>query len=98
MEAKTISIKEKGLSMNHADKMINTLIDSQINHYKLQFMNDWEKNHDLSPKKKDERIEFLRNKKQELKKVLEQISSEDADIDINISIDLKVGVNNMEMA
>ena len=60
MNSRTVKLEESGLEMRSGRRMIFKILDTQINNYKLQFITDWEGNHDLSPDEKDEKIAKMR--------------------------------------
>ena len=66
MNTKTISLEESGLNIRDGRNMIFSIIDNQINNYKLKFLSNWEENHTISSEEKDRKIDQLKLTKESL--------------------------------
>lgn len=88
-EAKTIVIEETDLDIQEGKNMLINLLNNQINNYKLKYLNDWEKNHNISPVDKDQKINQLEKLKNELRDFLAEYNFDDKKLNFTISFDLK---------
>lgn len=91
MKTKKVAINEQGLTIDEGKSMILKMIDNQINDCKLQFITNWEKNHQLSEEKKNKRINQLTKIKKELKDFMSQIENNtDAKFSFSLNLEVKV--------
>lgn len=91
MNSRTVKLEESGLEMRSGRRMIFKILDTQINNYKLQFITDWEGNHDLSPDEKDEKIAKLETIKEELNSMFRDMEygSKEVSFSLNLEVSLK---------
>lgn len=87
MESKNYSINELALDPKEAIKIMTKLIDAQINTYRLQSIQDWEKNHSNGAKWENQ-IKKLQEFKQHLQNDLESFSKSSELLRLNFSLGL----------
>lgn len=87
-DSKIIKIEEIGLDIQDGQNMITNLINNQINNYKLKYLIDWERNHNISPNDKDQKIEQLEKVIEELSIFLSKKNSDDYKLSLSINLDL----------
>ena len=90
MKTTKLRIEEGGLKKNDSKDLIFNMINQQINHYKLGFLSQWEKNHSTSIQHKENKINELRSKKQEIEAFFNEWNSDNPSLDISLSIEVKV--------
>jgi len=77
-----LNLLEESLSYLDSKEVIISILDRLINMYKLKYMTEWEKNHNIDKSSFDRKINHLLNKKSEVIRFLES----DEDIQINLTI------------
>lgn len=87
MESKNYSISEMELEPSDAKTIMTKLIDAQINTYRLQSIQDWERKRDKGDRWKNE-IEKLKNFKKRLNEDLESLTNAEDILKINLSLNL----------
>ena len=87
METKTIQLEENGLNIQDGRSMIFRIIDNQIMNYKMQFQSEWERNHNISPVTKNEKIAKLESTKLALK---ELFNSGDKESQLGLFLNIEV--------
>lgn len=87
---KTVSVQETGLDTWDGKNMIFKIIDNQINNYKLQFLTDWERNHDVSPVEKEQKIEKLMLAKENLQELFKNIAKKGAEVNFTLNLDVEI--------
>lgn len=75
---------------SEARDVLLCLIDGYINFYNLQYLSDWERNHSLSTEYRDKKISALKNRKRELKQLIEQATKEGRKLSIDGLLEVKL--------
>ena len=88
-ESKSFQILNDNIKSQDSKDIISSMIDSIINYYKLQYLRDWERNHNIDKSSYDEKISELTNTKKQL---LEQVK-EGKEVNIESFINLKIKNN-----
>lgn len=94
MEKKTFTLEETDFNLRASRTMVCSIIDNQINNYKLQFLADWEGNHNTSSRDMDMKIQKLKTAKTDLIKWFKK--HEGACPEIRLSIALEVNIPTQE--
>ena len=90
MKTNTISLNEKGLTVDDAKCLIQELIDSQIKAMKIHALRGWEKNHYTSPGMDDEKLNSIIGLKKEICEMLHsELNTEDL-LDLEFDIQIRV--------
>ena len=89
MKEERFEILNDNINNQDSKDIISTMIDSMINFYKLQYLRDWERNHNLDKSTYDEKISELMKTKKE---ILEYIKN-GQEVNINSIINLKIKNN-----
>ncbi|MCV9386620.1 hypothetical protein [Reichenbachiella ulvae] len=90
MNTKTIAVNETGHDLNEGRSIIFKIIDSQIDNYKSKYLADWEKDHNISPVEKDQKIGELRAAKEELLQMMKANESEDKEVNFRLKLEVEV--------
>ena len=89
MKNEKIIIEENGLNNNGLRELILNMLNEQINHYKVEYLSEWEKDHATSKEFLNAKIEALTAKKEEINKVFADIDLKDASPKMMLSINLE---------
>lgn len=73
-----------------ARNMITTIIDKNINQCKVEFMMNWEHNHNSNLNHLDEKIADLTNKKKNFETIIEEASKGGYNVCLDETIELKL--------
>lgn len=73
-----------------AANMISSIIDAHINFYKLQFLSQWEADHSISTEDRDKKIGELKEKKKQLRSLIEQSKEEGGNISLEGIFEIKL--------
>lgn len=90
MNKKTITVEETGFQIQDARSFIIEVIDSQINNHKVQFLADWQRDHNLSSKEKDHKIEKLESAKNDLLDFLQENNSEGRKVSFTLNLEVRL--------
>lgn len=94
LSTKKITIEESNLNIQDGRRLIFRLLDNQILGHKMQFQTEWERDHNLSPKAKNAKIDKLEAFKNQLRDLF--LDHNIHDDNVNFSIDLKVEVKDQK--
>jgi hypothetical protein len=94
METTKFIINELGLQKQAAKELILKTINNQINHCKLEYLSQWERDHSTTAESKEKKIEILENKKRELDEYFNEYHSTNSHINLNISFEIKEVISN----
>lgn len=94
VNTKTVHVEEFGLDVKGGRDMILRIIDNQINNYKIQFLTNWEGNHNLSPTDKNRKIEKLTQMREDVKAFFHESDFKDDEIDFSFNLEIKRAKNN----
>lgn len=89
MNTTEIMLERPNLSIRESKDLLIKIANQQINHYKIQRLAEWERNHTSSNKNRNKVLELLNTKKQEIEEIFRQFNKEDALVDISFSIKIK---------
>lgn len=73
-----------------ARDILSSIIDAQINFYKLQYLSQWVGDHTTSGDYSERQIDELEKKKNELKKILDTAAKEDLEVALQGVFELKL--------
>lgn len=97
VNTRSVNVNEFGLDIKSGSDMILRIIDNQINNYKIQFLTNWEGNHNLSPVDKNNKIQKLIQMKDELHAFLSGFDLSNDEIDFSLILDVKVKTPSSEL-
>ncbi len=90
MNNKKITVEEFSCNIRDGKSALFQILNTQINNYKLQFLSEWERNHNICSKEKDRKIEILESSKQELLEFLKDFDSPDAEIKYTLHLEVDI--------
>ena len=73
-----------------AKNMITSIIDKNINQCKIEYMMNWEHNHNANLDHIDKKIAELKEKKENFEKIIEEANHEGYNICLDETIELKL--------
>lgn len=85
-----VNLINETLNTSEARDIISGIIDKQINFYKLQHFREWIGNHHASSFKLDEKINHLKENKQELLQMIDEAMKENKRVHLNCLIEMEI--------
>jgi len=90
MKASEVIITDQKLSQEESTKFISNLINKQIDFIRMEYLSNWESNHTVSHDEIEKKVNRLRNKRDELTAIIENIvTNEDDTLDISLQFEIK---------
>jgi hypothetical protein len=90
MKTNKLTIEECGLQLNESRDLIFKMLNNQIEMCKLNYISEWEKDHSISADIKNQKIEALRAKKEEVAAFFNECAGGNPKMDLHISFEFKV--------
>jgi hypothetical protein len=86
MKTTALKVEEINFELRDSKNMIFELLDHQINSYKLNYLSEWIANHSACSSEKEQKINLLTTKKEEIEALFSKNNSNEFLVDFNISI------------
>ena len=93
ISTKKISLEEEGFNMKDGSDMIIRILESHIKSHKMQHLIEWERDHSVSPKAKDPKVEKLKAAKEALSYFFNEIGYQDGEVSFKLNLEVKVTSN-----
>ena len=89
MKKKSITVEENGFGLKDGRSMIFKIIDSQISNYKLQFLTEWERNHNMTLSESNKKVQKLENAKKDLQEFFNIIQPGDGELSFKLNLEVQ---------
>lgn len=86
----TATVEETGLNLLEGHQMIAKLIDAQISNYKLQFINEWDADHQTSPDEINAKVTELEAIKANLRNLFQGFDPRETELSFSLSLEVKL--------
>ena len=87
---KKIQLIQDSFSPSQVRGIVNSILDSYIQSYNLEYMRNWEANHNFDSKSINKKIELLKSLKQDLEDSISKADAERVMLKMEGLLDLKI--------